>query len=142
MKFAAGIGLDVVMVLVFVTIGRASHGEADTVAGVLATASPYLVATVVGSGIGLAWRAGYAWRRPYSWLSGVIVLVTTVVLGMALRLMAGGSAAWPFWMVAFVTLGILLLGWRLVARLIPGQRSGRNAQPAAAITSSEASKLE
>ncbi|GAB3927975.1 hypothetical protein GCM10027613_44550 [Microlunatus endophyticus] len=70
------------------------------------------------------------------------MLVSTVLVGMLLRLLAGGTAAWPFWIVAFVTLGILLLGWRLVARLISNRRPGSETQPAAAITSSEASKLE
>lgn len=148
MKLAVGIGLDIVMVLVFAVIGRASHGEADSVAGVLTTAWPFLAATIVGWAIVLLGPGRYGRRRPFSWLAGVTVLVSTVVLGMALRLLAGGTAAWPFWIVALVTLGILLLGWRLAARLILARMvigpwaDPNSAQPAAAITSSEASKLE
>jgi hypothetical protein len=116
-RFLTAVGIDVVMVLVFAVVGRRSHSEADTVLGVLETAWPYLVATVAGS---LLCRG---WRRPYAWSTAVVVWVTTVVLGMILRLVAGGGAAWPFWIVAFISLGILLLGWRLLARAILRARS-------------------
>ncbi|GAB3927971.1 hypothetical protein GCM10027613_44540 [Microlunatus endophyticus] len=49
MKFAVSLLLDVVMVLVFATIGRASHSETDSVTGILATAWPFAVAAIIGS---------------------------------------------------------------------------------------------
>ncbi|WP_230208178.1 DUF3054 domain-containing protein [Microlunatus sp. Gsoil 973] len=153
MRFLGAIGLDVVVVLVFAAVGRGSHAESDTVAGILITAWPYLVAAVVGPLIALGWQRTNRRRpnhrrptrwHPYAWRTGLVVWVTTVVLGMVLRLLAGGTAAWPFWIVAFITLGIGLLGWRLLARLVSGRARHRtdDGQPAAAITSSDASKLE
>ena len=142
MKFAVSLLLDVVLVFVFAAIGRASHSETDSATGILATAWPFAVAAIIGSLIALAVPGIRHRESPYGWRTGLVVLVSTVLLGMVLRLLAGGTAAWPFWIVAFVTLGVLLLGWRLVARLISSRRTGSEAQPAAAITSSDASKLE
>ena len=136
------------MVLAFAAIGRSSHGEADSPVGILGTAWPFAVATSIGWLITLAGRRSAALRKPYGLVRGFIILVSTVLLGMIMRLLAGGTAVWPFWIVAFVSLGILLLGWRLIARLIIARliisrQPGRDRdQPAAAITSSEASKLE
>lgn len=133
MRFVVAVGLDIVMVLVFALVGRSSHAEHLTPAAVLATAWPYLVAAVLGAVI------ARAWRNPYGWRTGIVVWVSTVVLGMLLRLVAGGTAAFTFWIVAFVSLGVLLLGWRLVARVIvraaanrttnrtTNRRSGRDA---------------
>ncbi len=49
---------DVVGVLVFCTIGRRSHAEGLTVAGVAETAWPFLAGTAVG------WLLIRGWRRP------------------------------------------------------------------------------
>jgi hypothetical protein len=136
-KFASAVGIDIVMVLVFAVIGRGSHAEANTLLGVLGTAWPFLAGTVAGS------LLARAWRRPLASSTAVIVWLCTVALGMLLRLASGNTAAWQFWIVSFVSFAILLIGWRLVARAILQARGRRNtAQPAAAITSSETSKLE
>ena len=42
----------------------------------------------------------------------------TVVLGMLLRRVAGDGTALSFVIVATTVLSVLLLGWRLVARLV------------------------
>jgi hypothetical protein len=136
-KFASAVGIDIVMVLIFAVIGRGSHAESNTLLGVLGTAWPFLVATVAGSLI------ARGWRRPLALSTAVIVWFCTVVLGMVLRLASGSTAAWPFWIVTFVSFAVLLIGWRLIAGAIRRARGRRNAvQPAAAITSSETSKLE
>lgn len=119
MKFVVAVGLDIVMALIFALVGRSSHAEQVTPAGVFTTAWPYIVGAVMGSLI------ARAWRNPYGWRSGIIVWVSTVVLGMLLRLAAGGTTAFAFWIVAFISLGILLLGWRLVARMIARVVIGR-----------------
>jgi hypothetical protein len=124
-KFVAAVGLDIVMVLVFALIGRSSHGEADSPAGVLVTAWPFIAATVLGSLIALGVWHRHAWRKPYGWRTGGIVWGTTLVLGMLLRLATGGTAAWPFWIVAAISLGVLLLGWRLLARATVRFRAAR-----------------
>ncbi|WP_197679907.1 DUF3054 domain-containing protein [Microlunatus soli] len=117
-------GIDVVMVLLFAMVGRRSHSETDTVLGVLQTAWPFLVAAVVGSLIALLWHDAYGWR------SALTVWLTTVVGGMLLRLASGDTAAWPFWIVAFITLGILIVGWRLIARSVLRVRASRHPDPA------------
>jgi hypothetical protein len=116
-RFLTAVAIDLLMVLVFAAVGRASHGETDGILGVLQTAWPYLAAAVIGS------LLARSWRNPYGWRTATIVWLTTVVLGMLLRLLSGVGAAWPFWIVAFITLGILLLGWRLLARAILRARS-------------------
>nr|MDQ2814603.1 DUF3054 domain-containing protein [Actinomycetota bacterium] len=50
--------LDCACVLVFVIIGRASHTQGDSVAGIASTAWPFLTGLAVG------WLAVRAWRRP------------------------------------------------------------------------------
>ncbi|MBO0812596.1 MAG: DUF3054 domain-containing protein [Microlunatus sp.] len=125
MKFLVAIGLDIVMVLVFALVGRTSHGETDSPAGVLGTAWPFVSATVLGSLIALAAWQKHAWRKPYGWRTGLIVWATTVVIGMLLRLAAGGTTAWTFWIVAAISLGILLMGWRLLARVAVRYRAAR-----------------
>jgi hypothetical protein len=47
-----------------------------------------------------------------------VVVVCTVVLGMIFRRVAGEGTAWSFVLVATVVIAVLLLGWRLVARLV------------------------
>ena len=100
--------LDVACVLVFVIIGRASHGEG--LIGVASTAWPFL------AGLAGGWLAGRAWRRPYPlWPAGVSAWLGTVTLGMALRVVSGQGTAVSFVIVALIFLGLFLLGWRLAA---------------------------
>ncbi|GAA4344398.1 DUF3054 domain-containing protein [Actinomadura sp. NPDC048955] len=104
---------DVLCVLVFVAIGRASHEEAASLGGFLTTAWPFL------AGLGVGWGLLRAWRRPEGvWPVGVGVWVSTVTAGMLLRVLAGQGTALAFVIVACVFLGAALLGWRLVARLV------------------------
>ncbi|WP_395110801.1 DUF3054 domain-containing protein [Actinomadura sp. SCN-SB] len=99
--------LDVVGVLVFVGIGRASHEEALSLAGFAGTAWPFLVGLAVG------WGATRAWREPERvWPVGVGVWVLTVACGMVLRAVSGQGTAAAFVVVATVFLGVLLVGWR------------------------------
>lgn len=105
--------VDVVCVLVFVAIGRASHEEAAGLGGFLSTAWPFL------AGLGAGWGLLRAWQRPEGiWPVGAGVWVSTVVVGMVLRALAGQGTALAFVIVASVFLGAALLGWRLVARVV------------------------
>ncbi|GAA5150831.1 DUF3054 domain-containing protein [Microbacterium pseudoresistens] len=109
--------LDAVLVIVFATIGRASHAEALDPAGVLQTAWPFLAALAAG------WLLSLAWRAPASPVrTGIPVWVVTVAGGMLLRLLSGAGAALPFVIVATLTLLLLLVGWRLIAALIVRMR--------------------
>jgi len=102
--------LDVVLVLVFAGVGRASHDEAGPVLGVLLTAWPFLVGT------GLGWAVVRVVRRewPLDVGPGVTVWFATVLVGMLLRHAVGSGTAVSFVVVASVVLAFLLLGWRAV----------------------------
>jgi hypothetical protein len=113
--------LDVACVLVFVIIGRASHGEGLT--GVASTAWPFL-AGLAGGWLATAGLAGRAWRawRPFGlWPAGVGAWLGTVALGMLFRVVSGQGTAPAFIGVALAFLGLFLLGWRLLVRLLPGR---------------------
>lgn len=98
---------DVVCVVVFCTIGRRSHDEGITVAGVAETAWPFLVGTGVG------WLVSRGWQRPTSLApTGIAVWVCTVVIGMLLRKLTSAGVAASFIVVASLVTGVLLLGWR------------------------------
>jgi hypothetical protein len=101
---------DVVCVLVFCTIGRRSHAEGITVAGVVETAWPFLAGTALG------WVAARGWRNPAALApTGLTVWLGTVVIGMLLRKATSAGTAVSFVVVASLVTAILLLGWRAVA---------------------------
>jgi hypothetical protein len=115
MRVLTGAVLDLCAVLVFVGIGRASHGEGDTAAGLGATAWPFLTGLVIG------WVITRAWRRPTAIVpTGLGVWLATVAAGMILRALSGQGIALTFVIVSLVFLGVTMLGWRAVAtRLRP-----------------------
>ncbi|MHA0284998.1 DUF3054 domain-containing protein [Mycobacterium sp. C3-094] len=109
----AALAADVVCVLVFCAIGRRSHAEGLTVAGVAQTAWPFLAGTALG------WVLARAWRRPVALVpTGVVVWVATVIAGMLLRKISGQGTAVSFIVVATLTTAALLLGWRAIARSV------------------------
>jgi hypothetical protein len=111
--------LDIVLVLVFAIIGRASHTESLDVVGVLATFWPFL------AGLAIGWLASQAWRRPFGIaLPGISIWLITVIGGMLFRVISGQGTALAFVIVATVVLGILLVGWRAVAVAITRRRAG------------------
>ena len=104
---------DVVCVVVFATIGRRSHAEGLSLAGIAETAWPFLAGTAVG------WLASRGWRSPAAVLpTGVVVWVCTVVVGMLLRKATSSGVAPSFVVVASVSTAVLLLGWRFGLRLM------------------------
>lgn len=115
---ATAVGFDVVAVVAFATVGRSSHDSSLDVAGVLGTAWPFLVALAVG------WLVLRAHKRPFAvWPTGVALWGITWGLGMALRAGTGGGTALPFVLVALGALGVLLVGWRFLARFTSSARS-------------------
>jgi hypothetical protein len=105
---------DVVCVIVFCVIGRRSHAEGLTVAGIARTAWPFLAGTGVG------WLLIRGWRRPFTVIpTGVAVWVCTVVVGMALRKVSSAGVSPSFVVVASVSTAVLLVGWRAAAALFP-----------------------
>ena len=104
---------DVVAVLVFCAAGRRSHAEGLTAAGIAETAWPFLVGTAVG------WLLSRGWRRPTAVApTGVVVWVSTVVVGMLLRKATSAGVAASFVVVASLVTALLLLGWRVVAAVV------------------------
>ena len=104
---------DVVYVIVFCAIGRRSHAEGLTVAGIAQTAWPFLAGTGVG------WLVIRGWRRPFSVIPvGVVVWLCTVAVGMVLRKLTSAGVATSFVVVASVSTAVLLLGWRGAAALV------------------------
>lgn len=53
---------------------------------------------------------------------GVLVWLSTVAVGMVLRVLTGAGTAWSFIAVAMLATAILLLGWRFVADLVESRR--------------------
>ncbi|GAB2762313.1 DUF3054 domain-containing protein [Terrabacter koreensis] len=100
--------LDVVLVVVFAAVGRASHDETNPVVGALATAWPFLVGTALG------WIVVRVMRRtwPVDLAPGVTVWFATVLVGIVLRRAVGSGTAASFVVVASVVLAAFLLGWR------------------------------
>lgn len=103
------IALDLVCVLIFALLGRATHGEALSLLGIGVTAWPFVVACLIGWLIVAIRGADGLGIR-----SAVIVWLVTVSAGLGLRVSTGDTAAWPFVIVTTVVLALLLLGWRLV----------------------------
>jgi len=115
---------DVILVLVFVLIGRVSHKEDLSILGILTTLWPFLVGLIVGHIVMRAWRAPFR----IVW-TGIGIWIATVVVGMLLRLVSAQGAALSFVVVATVVLGIFLLGWRAIALLVTRRRSPSRDQP-------------
>jgi len=114
--------LDFAAIAVFAAVGRSSHAEGVTVVGVLTTAWPFLAGCVVGT---LAARIG---RASY-WISGILIWVSTVVIGMILRVLTGPGTQLSFIIVATITLGVFLLGWRAVVGVIRRRRAPTASRP-------------
>ena len=102
--------LDAALIVAFAALGRRSHEEATGAGAILEVAAPFLIALVVG------WLVARAWRTPLAPATGVVVWLVTVALGMALRSLVFDRGIAPtFIAVALLTLGLLLVGWRLLA---------------------------
>ncbi len=110
MHRAVAFVIDACCVLAFVTIGRASHHDGESLGGVASTAWPFLAGLAAGL---LVTRA---WRRPAAVVpAGLGAWLGTVAVGMLLRVVAGQGTAPAFIAVALAFLGLFLLGWRVLA---------------------------
>jgi hypothetical protein len=116
---AAWIALDAVAVVAFEALGRASHAESilGDLAGTLLTAAPFVAGAAVGT------LAGRTWRDPLAWRAGLVVWGGAVLVGLPLRAAVTGRLPLSFAIVATVSLGVLVLGWRAIARLVGRRRS-------------------
>jgi peptidoglycan/LPS O-acetylase OafA/YrhL len=115
-------GADVAAILIFCALGRHSHDERVSVSGLARTSGPFLAGTLFG------WLLSRGWRRPAAVApTGVIVWVSTVVVGMLLRKASSASVAGGFVVVASTVTGVFLLGWRAALERAPELLSRRRA---------------
>ena len=111
--------VDLAAVVVFAAIGRQSHAESGALVGVVEVASPFLLGAVIGA------LLSRSWRDPLSWRAGLATWLGAVVVGLALRAVVLGRLPLSFAIVATVALGVLVLGWRGVARTVLVARGRR-----------------
>ncbi|MDT2008976.1 DUF3054 domain-containing protein [Rhodococcus opacus] len=121
-KFLPALAIDVVLVIVFCAIGRRSHDEANALTGLATTAWPFLTGLAVG------WLATIALYRDKfdAFLivpTGIVVWLSTLVVGMLLRVVSGQGTALSFVIVAGTVLAVFLLGWRAVAKVVTKSRA-------------------
>ncbi|PPG38789.1 DUF3054 domain-containing protein [Pseudoclavibacter sp. RFBA6] len=116
--YALPLIVDLLLVVVFAIIGRMSHAEGLSLAGIVTTGWPFVL------GLLFAWVLVtlFRWKpwRPFP--AGVSVWVVTVGGGMLLRLTIGDTAEVAFIIVASIVLGAFLL----LPRLLLG--TGRDAR--------------
>ncbi|WP_426225967.1 DUF3054 domain-containing protein [Pseudarthrobacter sp. DSP2-3-2b1] len=109
---------DALLIMVFAAIGRDAHQRGDIIIGVLLTAWPFL------AGAALGWLSFRVWRSPLAVLpSGLGVWIGALAGGMILRALTGQTVVFAFVVVALLSLGILLVGYRLLLAGI--RRMGR-----------------
>lgn len=107
---AAAAAADACCVIAFVAIGRASHHDGASLAGLASTAWPFL------AGLGTGLLAARWWRRPAAVIpAGAGAWLGAAGVGMVLRVATGQGTAAAFIGVALAFLGLFLLGWRAVA---------------------------
>jgi len=118
---AAGVFVvDLIAVVVFVLLGRTSHGESEALRGVLVTLWPFLSGMLVGWAVLLLTGLRVAGYR-----AGVVLVVATVGVGMVLRHTVSHDGTPPSFVVAASTfLALFYLGWRAVARFAARRRRG------------------
>lgn len=108
---------DLVAVLAFVAIGRRSHDEGSAILGTLEVAAPFAIAAAIG------WLVGRVWRSPFDPVTGVVVWIVTIAVGMPLRrLVFDRGTAVSFVVVASIVTLVFVVGWRLVVRVLAGRR--------------------
>ena len=103
---------DAVLILVFAAIGRDAHQRGEIVTGVFLTAWPFL------AGAALAWASGKVRRHPLSLSAGVAVWLSAVAGGMIIRALTGQTVVVAFVLVALLSLGLLLVGYRALLALV------------------------
>ncbi len=129
--------IDLILVFAFVLIGRRSHDETFDLAGTWQTAWPFFAALLLG------WLVTRAWRAPDRvWPTGVLIWLVTVAGGMVLRVLSGQGTDLAFVIVATLTLGAFLVGWRLIGvwieRILQKRRDKKVAAEEAAIVNAAA----
>ncbi|WP_067884526.1 DUF3054 domain-containing protein [Nocardia vaccinii] len=113
--------VDVVLVIVFCVIGRRSHHEGIISAGLFRTLWPFGIGLLLGWALAplLGARGRFddvlaRFGARVLWPAGVTVWLSTLIIGMVLRVISGQGIAFSFVLVAASVLAVFLLGWRAV----------------------------
>ena len=114
-KVALAVAADIVSILAFVILGRNTHDEGNAVTSTLIVALPFVIGAAVGWLISKAW-----WNSMAAVPTGVIVWISTLVVGLPLRRFVFDGDGERGTAVAFVIVATLftclfMIGWRLVA---------------------------
>jgi hypothetical protein len=105
--------VDLLVVLLFVGIGRSTHHHLVDVAGMVSTTWPFAV------GLATGWIVVVCRRQNGATLgAGIEAWLATVVVGMIVRVLVGQGTAFAFILVALGFLGALMLGLRVVRRVL------------------------
>ena len=109
-KIVAAFVADVVLLILFVILGRRSHHEDGSfLVGTAKVVAPFLIALVVG------WVVARGWNAPAAPATGIVIWLITVAGGMVLRHFAfSRSTAVSFIIVASVFTLAFLVGWRML----------------------------
>ena len=111
---------DLIVLVVFVAVGRRSHDEASGLEGFLRVWWPFALGLVVAT------IASGTWRAPLEWRRAIAAWVVTVALGMTLRVAVQGREFKPtFLIVTTVFVGAGMLGWRAGVRKVAARRASR-----------------
>lgn len=106
--------VDLVLVILFAAAGNRSHETGLSAGDIASTAAPFMLALLVATLV-----TPFARRPSRLWPDGLVVVVITVGMGMALRVgFDSGGTQLSFILVATGVLGALLLGRRLMTGLI------------------------
>jgi hypothetical protein len=103
---ALALAADLVAVVVFAAVGRMTHARPDDLLGLAGTAAPFAIGVVV------AWVTPVVRAQPLGLRAGLVAWAGAAVLGLALRAAFTGQLPVSFAVVATLSLGVLLLGWR------------------------------
>jgi peptidoglycan/LPS O-acetylase OafA/YrhL len=102
---------DLAVIVVFVVIGRRTHGEDAGVSGFFRVLWPF------AAGLAVAWLVTGLARAPLAWRRAVPAWLLTVAVGIALRIVVQGhDFKVSFAIVALLFTAAGLLGWRAVVQ--------------------------
>ncbi|MCU1367591.1 MAG: hypothetical protein JWL72_1918 [Ilumatobacteraceae bacterium] len=111
------LAIDIVLVVVFVAIGRRNHHEDEGLSGLVSVSGPFLI------GLGVGWAATWRKHAPMALTTGAGLWICTVVIGMVLRrTVFDRGIATAFIIVATITLGVFLVGWRAIAGAVSREK--------------------
>ncbi|MEJ5920306.1 MULTISPECIES: DUF3054 domain-containing protein [unclassified Corynebacterium] len=109
---------DAIAVLIFAILARLAHNsplDPFTIPNILDTYWPFLIGALVGLGLCVATKS----EAEDLGTGGILVWIATVAVGLGIWWLRNGQMPhWSFVMVATIASGILLMGWRFIARIV------------------------